>query len=150
MKVVIALGSNLGNREELIDSAINALKRDVEVSKISTLIETDPVGGPKQGRYLNGVLVGETNLSPKELMVRLLEIESELGRVRTVANAPRTIDLDLIDYEGIAIESEVLTLPHPRAYQRAFVLLPWLEVEPEAQLMGHGSVREIANRNGWL
>lgn len=150
MKVVIALGSNLGNREELIDSAINALKRDVEVSKISTLIETDPVGGPKQGRYLNGVLVGETNLSPKELMVRLLEIESELGRVRTVANAPRTIDLDLIDYEGIAIESEVLTLPHPRAYQRAFVLLPWLEVEPEAQLMGHGSVREIANMNGWL
>jgi 2-amino-4-hydroxy-6-hydroxymethyldihydropteridine diphosphokinase len=150
MKVVIALGSNLGNREELIDSAIKAIKRDVVISKVSTLIETDPVGGPKQGSYLNGVLVGETTLSPHALMDRLLEIELELGRVRSVLNGPRTIDLDLIDYEGVEVESDDLTLPHPRAHQRAFVLLPWLEIEPEAELIGHGSVREIANRNGWL
>ncbi len=83
-------------------------------------------------------------------MDRLLEIELELGRVRSVLNGPRTIDLDLIDYEGVEVESDDLTLPHPRAHQRAFVLLPWLEIEPEAELIGHGSVREIANRNGWL
>lgn len=150
MKVVIALGSNLGNREEFIVSAIEALKIYVEITRISTLIETDPVGGPEQGRYLNGVLIGETKLTPHDLMDRLLEIEGELGRVRTVLNGPRTIDLDLIDYEGIAVESESLTLPHPRAQNRAFVLLPWLEIEPAAQLPGHGSVREIATRNGWL
>lgn len=150
MKVVIALGSNLGERERFIDSAIEALKSQVDVLKISTLIETDPVGGPEQGKYLNGVLIGQTTLSPEELMAFLLEIESKWGRVRTVANGPRTIDLDLIDYEGLSLESDSLSLPHPRAHQRAFVLLPWLEVEPDAVLTGVGSVRVIAARNGWL
>lgn len=149
MKVVIALGSNLGNRHDFIDSAIKAIKGSVEVSRISSFIETDPVGGPEQGRYLNGVLIGETTLSPEDLMKELLEIESELGRVRTVINGPRTIDLDLIDYAGVELNSDLLTLPHPRAHERAFVLLPWLEIEPEAQLPGHASVREIVNRNGW-
>lgn len=150
MKVVIALGSNLGERERFIDSAIEALKIQVDVLKISTLLETDPVGGPEQGKYLNGVLIGQTTLSPEELMAFLLEIESKWGRVRIVANGPRTIDLDLIDYEGLSLESDSLSLPHPRAHQRAFVLLPWLEVEPDAVLTGVGSVRDIAARNGWL
>jgi 2-amino-4-hydroxy-6-hydroxymethyldihydropteridine diphosphokinase len=144
MKVVIALGSNLGDREDLIQRAIDAVKELVTVERVSSLIETDPVGGPAQGKYLNGVLLGTTNLQPVELMEKLLEIESRLGRVRTVANAPRTIDLDLIDCDGQLLDTPTLQLPHPRAHLRPFVILPWLEIEPEGVLVGHGTLREIA------
>lgn len=147
-RVVIALGSNLGDRKAAIESAINLLKEFIEIEKISTLIETDPVGGPEQGPYLNGVLLGRTSLAPEELMTKLLDVEAELGRVRSVPNAPRTIDLDLIDYEGVVIDSPTLTLPHPRAHQRHFVIKPWLEIDPEALLVGHGPLREIMAANG--
>ena len=150
MRVVIALGSNLGDRKAYIDSALEKLATFVDVVKISTLVETDPVGGPEQGRYLNGVLIGETELSPEDLMRKLLEIEEGLGRIRTVPNGPRTIDLDLIDYQGMTIDSSLLTLPHPRAHLRAFVILPWLEIDPEASLPGHGSLRDLAVGNAWL
>ena len=150
MRVVIALGSNLGDRQAYIDSALEKLATFVDVVKISTLVETDPVGGPEQGRYLNGVLIGETELSPEDLMRKLLEIEEGLGRIRTVPNGPRTIDLDLIDYQGMTIDSSLLTLPHPRAHLRAFVILPWLEIDPEASLPGHGSLRDLAVGNAWL
>ena len=146
--VVIALGSNLGDRKAAIESAINLLKEFIEIEKISTLIETDPVGGPEQGPYINGVLLGRTSLAPEELMTKLLDVEAELGRVRSVPNAPRTIDLDLIDYEGVVIDSPTLTLPHPRAHQRHFVIKPWLEIDPEALLVGHGPLREIMAANG--
>ena len=147
-RVVIALGSNLGDRKAAIESAINLLKEFIEIEKVSTLIETDPVGGPKQGPYINGVLLGRTTLAPEELMTKLLDVEAELGRVRSVPNAPRTIDLDLIDYEGVVIDSPTLTLPHPRAHQRHFVIKPWLEIDPEALLVGHGPLREIMAANG--
>ncbi|MFM8842112.1 MAG: 2-amino-4-hydroxy-6-hydroxymethyldihydropteridine diphosphokinase [Actinomycetota bacterium] len=147
-RVVIALGSNLGDRKSSIESAIDLLKEFIEIEKVSTLIETDPVGGPEQGPYLNGVLLGRTTLAPEELMTKLLEVEAELGRVRSVPNAPRTIDLDLIDYEGVVIDSPTLTLPHPRAHQRHFVIKPWLEIDPEALLVGHGRLREIMAANG--
>jgi len=147
-RVVIALGSNLGDRKAAIESAIDLLKEFIEIEKVSTLIETDPVGGPKQGPYINGVLLGRTTLAPEELMTKLLEVEAELGRVRSVPNAPRTIDLDLIDYEGVVIDSPTLTLPHPRAHQRYFVIKPWLEIDPEALLVGHGPLREIMAANG--
>jgi 2-amino-4-hydroxy-6-hydroxymethyldihydropteridine diphosphokinase len=147
-RVVIALGSNLGDRKSTIESAIDLLKEFIEIEKVSTLIETDPVGGPEQGLYINGVLLGRTSLAPEELMTKLLEVEAELGRVRSVPNAPRTIDLDLIDYEGVVIDSPTLTLPHPRAHQRHFVIKPWLEIDPEALLVGHGPLREIMAANG--
>jgi 2-amino-4-hydroxy-6-hydroxymethyldihydropteridine diphosphokinase len=147
--LVIALGSNLGDRESTIESAIDLLKEFVVVDKVSTLIETDPVGGPEQGSYINGVLLGRTSLAPEELMKKLLEVEAGLGRVRSVPNAPRTIDLDLIDYEAVVIDSPTLTLPHPRAFERHFVIKPWLEIDPEALLVGHGRLQEIAARNGW-
>jgi 2-amino-4-hydroxy-6-hydroxymethyldihydropteridine diphosphokinase len=147
-RVVIALGSNLGDRKAAIESAIDLLKEFIEIEKVSTLIETDPVGGPEQGPYLNGVLLGRTTLAPEELMTKLLDVEAELGRVRSVPNAPRTIDLDLIDYEGVVIDSPTLTLPHPRAHQRHFVIKPWLEIDPEALLVGHGPLREIMAANG--
>jgi 2-amino-4-hydroxy-6-hydroxymethyldihydropteridine diphosphokinase len=147
-RVVIALGSNLGDRKVAIESAIDLLKEFIEIEKVSTLIETDPVGGPEQGPYINGVLLGRTSLSPEELMTKLLDVEAELGRVRSVPNAPRTIDLDLIDYESVVIDSPTLTLPHPRAHQRHFVIKPWLEIDPEALLVGHGPLREIMAANG--
>lgn len=147
-RVVIALGSNLGDRKAAIESAIDLLKEFIEIEKVSTLIETDPVGGPEQGPYINGVLLGRTSLAPEELMTKLLDVEAELGRVRSVPNAPRTIDLDLIDYEGVVIDSPTLTLPHPRAHQRHFVIKPWLEIDPEALLVGHGLLREIMAANG--
>ena len=150
MRAVIALGSNLGDRQAYIDSALVKLATFVDVVTISTLVETDPVGGPEQGRYLNGVLIGETELSPEDLMRKLLEIEEGLGRIRTVPNGPRTIDLDLIDYQGMTLDSSLLTLPHPRAHLRAFVILPWLEIDPEASLPGHGSLRDLAVGNAWL
>jgi len=147
-RVVIALGSNLGDRKSTIEGAIDLLNEFIEVEKVSTLIETDPVGGPEQGSYLNGVLLGRTTLAPVDLMTKLLDVEAELGRVRSVPNAPRTIDLDLIDYEGVVIDSPTLTLPHPRAHQRHFVIKPWLEIDPEALLVGHGPLREIMAANG--
>ncbi len=148
-RVVIALGSNLCDRESTIARAIDLLKEFVVVEKLSTLIETDPVGGPEQGSYINGVFLGRTSLAPEELMKQLLEVEAGLGRVRSVPNAARTIDLDLIDYEAVVIDSPTLTLPHPRAFERHFVIKPWLEIDPEALLVGHGRLQEIAARNGW-
>ncbi|MGA1610211.1 MAG: 2-amino-4-hydroxy-6-hydroxymethyldihydropteridine diphosphokinase [Candidatus Nanopelagicaceae bacterium] len=148
-KVVIAFGSNLGDRKEYIRRAIDLVGDDVVIEKISTIIETDPVGGPEQGRYLNGVLIGRSELHAAELMSRLLEIELALGRVRTIENGPRTIDLDLIDYDGIEMDTPLLTLPHPRAHQRYFVITPWAEVDPDAQLPGIGTLSEIIRMNGW-
>ena len=147
-RVVIALGSNLGDRKAAIESAIDLLEEFIDLEKVSTLIESEPVGGPEQGPYINGVLLGRTSLAPEDLMTKLLEVEAELGRVRSVPNAPRTIDLDLIDYEGVVIDSPTLTLPHPRAHQRHFVIKPWLEIDPEALLVGHGPLREIMAANG--
>jgi 2-amino-4-hydroxy-6-hydroxymethyldihydropteridine diphosphokinase len=148
-KVVIAFGSNLGDRKEYIRRAIDLVGEDVAIEKISTIIETDPVGGPEQGRYLNGVLIGRSGLPAAELMSRLLEIELSLGRVRTIENGPRTIDLDLIDYDGIEMDTPLLTLPHPRAHQRYFVITPWAEVDPDAQFPGIGTLSEIIRMNGW-
>ncbi|MGA1706924.1 MAG: 2-amino-4-hydroxy-6-hydroxymethyldihydropteridine diphosphokinase [Candidatus Nanopelagicaceae bacterium] len=148
-KVVIAFGSNLGDCKEYIRRAIDLVGDDVVIEKISTIIETDPVGGPEQGRYLNGVLIGRSELHAAELMSRLLEIELALGRVRTIENGPRTIDLDLIDYDGIEMDTPLLTLPHPRAHQRYFVITPWAEVDPDAQLPGIGTLSEIIRMNGW-
>lgn len=150
MKVVIALGSNLGDRQSYIDSAVEQMGELIVISKRSTLIETDPVGGPEQGRYLNGVVIGDTDLSPEDLMKELLAIEEGLGRIRTVPNGPRTIDLDLIDYQGMTLDTPILKLPHPRAHLRPFVILPWLEVEPDALLTGYGTLRELAVSNAWL
>jgi 2-amino-4-hydroxy-6-hydroxymethyldihydropteridine diphosphokinase len=143
MSVVIALGSNLGDRREILESAIEALREYVDIKAISSLIETDPVGGVEQPDYLNGVLIGETTLSPEDLMQRLLEIEAGAGRERTVRWGARTLDLDLIAYGDIEQESEFLTLPHPRAHERAFVLAPWFEIDPDATLPGKGLIRDL-------
>ena len=143
MRAVIALGSNLGDRESYIQSALKEMATFLTIERVSTLIETEPVGGPSQGDYLNAVVLGECELEAEELLKKLMEIEKNLGRVREEINGPRTIDLDIISIGDLVIQSENLSLPHPRAHLRRFVLEPWLEVDPEAQLVGRGSVKEL-------
>ena len=146
MKAVIALGSNLGNRELYIDSAVAELAKVIEITHLSTNHETDPVGGPEQPKYLNAIAIAETELDPRELMIIMLEIENRLGRKREVHWGPRTIDLDLIVFSDEVIDSEVLVLPHPRAHERKFVLEPWLEIDPGAYSPGIGEIESILQR----
>jgi len=146
MRAVIALGSNLGNRELNIDSAIAELAKIIEITHLSTNHETDPVGGPEQPKYLNAILIAETELDPHELLISMLEIENKLGRKREIHWGPRTIDLDLIVVGDEVVVSDVLVLPHPRAHERKFVLEPWLEIDPTAQIPGLGLVESILQR----
>ena len=141
MKVVIALGSNLGDREATLIDAINQLAAIITVVKVSTFHETAPVGGPEQPDYLNAVLIGESELEPTELLRKMQEIELAAGRQRIERWGARTLDLDLIAADDLVIESDFLTLPHPRAHERRFVLDPWLEIDSEAYLPGFGEVR---------
>jgi 2-amino-4-hydroxy-6-hydroxymethyldihydropteridine diphosphokinase len=143
MKAVIALGSNLGNRELNIDSAIAELVKIVEITHLSTNHETDPVGGPEQPKYLNAIAIAETELEPEELLIAMLEIENKLGRKREIHWGPRTLDLDLIVFGDEVIDSEILVLPHPHAHERRFVLEPWIEIEPDAYIPGIGKVESI-------
>ena len=141
MKVVIALGSNLGDRHVTLDAAVEALRAIITVKAVSTYIESAPVGGPEQPDYLNAVLLGESDLAPEVLLEQMQLIESKAGRERLERWGARTLDLDLIIAGEIIQESEFLTLPHPRAHERRFVLDPWLELDPAATLPGFGEVR---------
>ena len=144
MKVVIALGANLGDPRKQISLAVDAIRDYVIVKKVSQLYETAPFKvNDDQPNYINAVLIGDTELQPKELIKELLKIEAKLGRQRAFPKAARTIDLDIIDYEGFFLESDELTLPHPRAFERKFVLEPWLEIDPDAELPGYGPVSEL-------
>jgi 2-amino-4-hydroxy-6-hydroxymethyldihydropteridine diphosphokinase len=136
MKVVLALGANLGDPRKQISLAIDAIRDLVKVEKVSSLYETAPFKvNDAQPNYINAVLVGETELQPKELIKELLAIEAKLGRQRTLPKAARTIDFFL--------ESDELKLPHPRAHERRFVLEPWVEIEPDAVLREHGPIKEL-------
>lgn len=130
MDVFIGIGSNLGDRYNNIESAINHLKSvpDVEVKKISSLIETEPQGGPPQPRYLNGVIKLKTSLSARKLLEVLQKIEHSLGRMRREKNGPRTIDLDILLYGGETIDEPDLKIPHPRMKKREFVMKPLMEI----------------------
>ena len=143
MKAVIALGANLANPQEQIQDAIDLLSENFFVVSVSQLRETEPVDAPGQPHYLNGIAIIESEIPPLDLLRKLLEIELAGGRKRSVKNAARTIDLDLIAYGEIFVDSPELTLPHPRAHLRKFVLEPWFEIEPNAVLPGYGPVREL-------
>nr|WP_084713203.1 2-amino-4-hydroxy-6-hydroxymethyldihydropteridine diphosphokinase [Streptacidiphilus rugosus] len=143
---VIALGSNLGNRLETLQGAVDALEDTpgVRVKAVSAVFETDGVGGPEdQPAYLNAVLLLKTTLPPQSLLERANAIEDAFGRVRTVRWGPRTLDVDIVSYEGVEQDVPELILPHPRAHERGFVLAPWLDADPEAQLQGHGPVAQL-------
>ena len=131
--VYLAIGSNLGDRRKNIETAVRLLgKKHLDILKVSTIIETDPVGGPKnQGKFLNGVLKAETELPPEELLSFLKSIEKRLDRTKTVHNGPRTIDLDILLYNHRELQTPQLTIPHPRMFERAFVMQPLNEIEPQ-------------------
>ena len=144
MRVVIALGANLGEPRAQLEEAIEALRKVIKIEAISSFYETKPFKvSEEQPNYINAVLIGETNSEAEQLMKELLAIEERIGRKRSTINAARLIDLDIIDYQGMVINSENLTLPHPRAFEREFVLQPWLEIDPEAHLIGFGAVKEL-------
>ena len=144
MRVVLALGANLGNPKQQIADAIAMIGEIVKIAKTSSLYETVPFQvKDQQPNYINAVLIGDTELQPKELIHKLLDIEAQLGRERSFQNAARTIDIDIIDYEGFFLESDELTLPHPRAHERRFVLEPWAEIDPDAVLREHGPIKEL-------
>jgi len=130
--VFLGLGSNLGDREAAIREALARLSaRGFRTTVLSSLWLTAPVGGPPQGPFLNAAVAGETELGPEELLAASLGIEGELGRVRTVPNGPRTIDIDILFYGALRRDQPGLTLPHPRLHERRFVLAPLAEIAPD-------------------
>lgn len=143
MKAVIALGANIGNPQEQMDIAVSLLREALEVTAVSSYFTTSPVGGPEQPDYLNAVCIAESELPAAELLALLHGIEKALGRERIEHWGPRTIDLDLIQYGSILSHAEELTLPHPRAHERRFVLEPWSEIEPDALLLTHGKISDL-------
>ena len=143
MKAVIALGANIGDPRENLDLAVALLREATDVKAVSSYYTTAPVGGPEQPDYLNAVCIIDSELPAMELMSLLHGIEKSLGRERIEHWGPRTIDLDLIQYGGLLSKADELQLPHPRAHERSFVLQPWLEIEPDAILLTHGSIKEL-------
>ena len=144
MKAVIALGANLGDPRKQVCMAIDAMRDVMRVDRVSSLYETEPFEVPdEQPPYINAVLIGECELSPADLMKEILAIEAEMGRVRSFTNAARMIDIDLIDYGAQLLDDDFVTLPHPRAHERRFVLEPWAEIEPDGELPGRGAITQL-------
>lgn len=146
-RAVISLGSNLGNRLETLQGAVDALEDTpgLRVKAVSPVYETEPWGVEpgSQPSYFNAVVVVKTTLPPSSLLERAHAIEEAFHRVRDERWAARTIDVDIVAYADVVSDDPDLTLPHPRAHERAFVLAPWHDVEPEAQLAGRGTVADL-------
>ena len=144
-RAALALGSNQGNRLEILQGAVDALAETdgVEIVAVSGVFETDPVGGPQQPDYLNAVVVVQTALSPRELLGRAHEIEQRFGRLRVERWGPRTLDVDIVAVGDEIVDEPDLVVPHPRAAERAFVLLPWRDADPDAGLPGRGPIADL-------
>jgi dihydroneopterin aldolase / 2-amino-4-hydroxy-6-hydroxymethyldihydropteridine diphosphokinase len=142
---VIALGSNLGDRLKELQGAVDALAAtpDLVITAVSPVYETAPVGGPQQPDYLNAVVVAETSRPATDLLARAHAIEAAAQRTRAERWGPRTLDVDIIAYGEEVSGDPVLTLPHPRAQERAFVLAPWHDADPGAILPGRGRVAAL-------
>ena len=149
-RCVLAIGSNLGERLNNLQGAVNALADtpDVWVTAVSPVYETEPVDSPEGAKdFLNAVVLVDTTLSAHTLLDRALAIEDAYGRERTGEhNAPRTLDVDLIVVGGRHVNDDDLVLPHPRAHERAFVLAPWHDVEPDAELPDAGPVVDLLDK----
>lgn len=159
-KAYIGLGSNLGNREGYLKEALRLLNEhaQIDIEQHSNIYETDPVGNVDQGAFLNMAAKLITSLGPEELLKAMMKVEAELGREREIRWGPRTIDLDMLLYEGTVLHSGTLIVPHPRMYERAFVLVPLSDIAegqdcPElaemlAALDDKGGVR-LWKKAGW-
>ncbi|WP_327593972.1 2-amino-4-hydroxy-6-hydroxymethyldihydropteridine diphosphokinase [Streptomyces chartreusis] len=146
-RAVISLGSNLGNRLETLQGAIDALEDTpgVRIKGVSPVYETEPWGVEpgSQPSYFNAVVVLKTTLPPSSLLERAHAVEEAFHRVRDERWGARTLDVDIVSYADVVSDDPHLTLPHPRAHERAFVLAPWHDLEPEARLPGLGAVAEL-------
>ena len=146
-KVVYSIGSNLGDRLGNLQGAVDALSDtpDIIVVDVSSVYETEPIGGPVDNpKFLNLVVVAETTLQPRTLLERALAIEDAFGRVRDGERwGPRTLDVDLIVVGDAQVDKADLKLPHPLAHERGFVLVPWYEIDPTADVQGKGAVGDL-------
>jgi len=147
--VVLALGSNLGDRLANLQRGVDTVCGDgLDCRAVSAVFETAPVGGPAQDDFLNAVLLADSTLPALAILRRCQQAEAAAGRVRTVRWGPRTLDVDVIACGSELRAGPELTLPHPRAHERAFVLAPWLDVAPQAYLPGHGAVAALLAEAG--
>jgi 2-amino-4-hydroxy-6-hydroxymethyldihydropteridine diphosphokinase len=140
-RAVLALGANLGHRAATLHAAVERLGAvpGLDVVAVSTFVETEPVGAvPDQPDFLNAVVLVDTTLDPHELLATAHRVEAELGLDRSakIPDGPRPIDVDVVAYGATVLAEDGLVLPHPRAHERAFVLAPWLELDPDAELGG--------------
>jgi 2-amino-4-hydroxy-6-hydroxymethyldihydropteridine diphosphokinase len=145
-QAVLAFGSNLGDRHGKLQGGVSALEDTPEVTVvgISSVYETEPIGAPDgSDKFLNAVVLIDTTLTVHTLLDRALAIEDAFGRERSEPGAPRTLDVDLIIVGDRIADDEQLILPHPRAHERGFVLVPWLEIDPEGEIPGKGFVADL-------
>ncbi|MFD0316493.1 2-amino-4-hydroxy-6-hydroxymethyldihydropteridine diphosphokinase [Streptomyces flavalbus] len=146
-RAVVSLGSNLGNRLENLQGAVDALEDTpgLRIKAVSPVYETEPWGVEpgSQPSYFNAVVVLKTTLPPSSLLERAHAVEEAFHRVRDEHWGPRTLDVDIVAYADVVSDDPQLTLPHPRAHERAFVLAPWHDVDPDAQLPGRGPVADL-------
>jgi 2-amino-4-hydroxy-6-hydroxymethyldihydropteridine diphosphokinase len=151
-RAILALGGNLGDRVQTIREAVLQIDShpDISVKRQSGLYESFAMTSKgidqSEPNYLNGVIEVSTSLKPKALLKALNEVESYFGRVRLERWAARTLDIDIITFGTELIETKSLIIPHPRAFERAFVLVPWAELDPDAVLPGHGKVADLASQ----
>ena len=144
-RIYLSLGSNLGDRQRNLRQAVDRLaSNDMRVLHLSRVYETEPVGYKDQAWFLNQVVEAETALFPMQLLTRIGRVERELGRVRTVPNGPRTIDIDILFYGAAIVNTVRLEIPHPRMAERRFVLAPLAELAPDLRHpVTHRSVRQM-------
>lgn len=145
IRAYVALGSNLGNPVQTVEDAIEAMAalRGSLLKAISSLYRTAPVGLRHQPDFINAVVALDTRLGPRELLDELFALEARFGRERSVKNAPRTLDLDLLLHDDTVMNDPELTLPHPRMHERAFVLAPLAEIAPNLVIPGRGPVATL-------
>ena len=145
IRAYVALGANLGDPQRTVAIALAALD-DIDATAVrarSSLYRTAPVGLRHQPDFINAVAALDTGLAPAQLLEQLFALEARFGRSRSVANAPRTLDLDLLLHGELVSADAWLTLPHPRMHERAFVLAPLAEIAPDCRIPGRGGVREL-------
>lgn len=150
-RAVLSIGSNLGDRRINLQGAVDSLADTPEVwlTNVSPVYETAPVDSPEGARdYLNAIVLIDTTLSASTLLDRALAIEAAYGRERGERNEPRTLDVDVIVVGDRRANEESLTLPHPRAHERAFVLAPWHDIEPDANIPDQGPIAELLAKVG--
>lgn len=144
-RVALGLGANLGDRVAALQGAVDLLAPLLDGAAVSSVYETAPVGGPDdQPDYANAVLVGDTDLDPRALLAAAHGAEQAWHRTREVRWGPRTLDVDVLAYGDLQLHEPDLEIPHPRAHERGFVLVPWAQADPAAALPGHGPVSDLA------